>query len=145
MATFGWLSITAAMISTWPISRGLAAATSSLACAAMARASAAVHVELVQAGAGDMRQREAGIRGNRAVEGVVGAVPGRQHAVDAVAVVRRGAVRSGRQRQIVSVPVHFFLVRHHEGYAEPSRDVTGGVHNVVAATGEAVERMPIRR
>ena len=105
----------------------------------------AVHVELVQAGAGDMRQREAGICRNRAVESVLGAVPGRQHAVHAVAVIRHGAIRSGRQQQIISVPVHFFLVRHHEGYAKPSRDVTGGIHNVVAATGEAVERMPIRR
>jgi hypothetical protein len=105
----------------------------------------ALHVELMQPGAGDMRQREARVLCNRAVEGVLGAVPGRQHAVHAIAVIRRGPIRSGRQRQIVSVPVHFFLVRHHEGYAEPSRDVTGGVHNIVAAVREAVEWMPIRR
>ena len=70
----------------------------------------AFHVELMQAGARDMRQREAGIFRDRAVEGGLGAVPGRQHAVDAVAVMRRGLVGSGRQQQIISVPVHFYSV-----------------------------------
>jgi hypothetical protein len=32
----------------------------------------------------------------------------------------------------------------HEGESgKPSRDVTGGIHNIVVAAGEAVERMPI--
>jgi hypothetical protein len=58
----------------------------------------AFHVELMQPGACDMGQREAGILCDRAVEGGLGAVPGRQHAVDAVAVMRRGPVGGGGQR-----------------------------------------------
>ena len=57
----------------------------------------------------DMRQRKARIFRDRLVEGVLGAVPSRQHAVDAVAVMRRGAVGSGRQRQIVSVADHLLF------------------------------------
>src|SRR4029450_13063435 len=63
-------------------------------------------VELMQPGTPDMRQRKTRIFRDRLVEGVLGAVPGRQHAVDAVAVMRCGAVRGRRQRKIVSVPVH---------------------------------------
>jgi len=68
----------------------------------------AFHVELMQAGACDMRQRETGIRRDRAVEGGFGAMPGRQHAVHTFAVMRRGPVGAGCQRQIISVPVHFY-------------------------------------
>ena len=67
---------------------------------------AAFHVELMQPGATDMRQGKARIFRDRLVEGVLGTVPGRQHAVDAVAVMRRGAVRGGGQQKAVSVPVH---------------------------------------
>jgi len=67
---------------------------------------AALHVELMKPRAADTRQREAWIFRDRLVERVFGAVPGRQHAVDALAVMRRGAVRGGGQRKIVSVPVH---------------------------------------
>ncbi len=67
---------------------------------------AALHVELMQPRAADTRQRKARIFRDRLVEGVLGTVPGRQHAVDAVTVMRRGAIGGGGQRKIVSVPVH---------------------------------------
>ena len=70
----------------------------------------ALHVELMQAGAGDMSQREAGIFQDRAVESSLGAVPGRQHAVDAVAVMRHGFIGARRQHQIISVPVHSYSI-----------------------------------
>ena len=51
---------------------------------------------------------------DRALESLLGPVPGRQHAIHAVAIMRRGAVGGRRQRQIISVPVHF-LVRDARG------------------------------
>ena len=68
-----------------------------------------LHVELMQAGARDMRQRETCIRLDRAIESLLGPMPGRQHAIHAVPVMRRGAVGGGGQRQIISVPVHFLI------------------------------------
>ena len=82
---------------------------------------AAFHVELMQPGAADMRQRKARILRDRLVEGVLGAVPGRQQAVDAVAVMRRGAIRGGGQQKIVSVPVHVVVLGARRGWAKPSR------------------------
>jgi hypothetical protein len=68
-----------------------------------------LHVELVHPGTPDMRQRKAFIFADRPIEGVVGAEPGRQHAIHAFAVMRGGAIGSGRQRQIKSVPVHLLF------------------------------------
>jgi hypothetical protein len=59
---------------------------------------------------GNVGEGEVRIFRNGLFEGIVGAVPGRQHAVDAVAVKFRGAARRGRQRQIIPVPVHFPLL-----------------------------------
>jgi len=66
----------------------------------------ALHVELMQACPRDVRQRKAFVFADRPVESILRPVPGRQHAIHAIAVMRRGAVVGGRQRQIISVPVH---------------------------------------
>src|SRR4051812_22817756 len=98
----------------------------------------------MQAGAGDMRQCETGVFLDGAVEGLLGPVPGRQHAVDTVAIMGGGAVRGGGQRQIISVPVHF-LIPWRAVNAKPSRDMRGDRDNIVTVRCEAVEPMPIRR
>jgi len=104
----------------------------------------AFHVELVKAGAADMRQRKAGIFRDCLVERGFGSVPGRQHAVRAVPVMRRGAIRGGGERQIISVPVHFSWSLAQGENGKPSRDPSG-IHNIVAHALRGVEWMPIRR
>ncbi|XIA66409.1 hypothetical protein ACFIOY_10625 [Bradyrhizobium sp. TZ2] len=85
------LSITAAMISTWLFfPRGCAGDEFTGLRRHRARL-AAFHIELMETGAADMRQRKARILRNRLVERILGPVPGRQHAIHAVAVMRRGA------------------------------------------------------
>ena len=108
-ASFGLLSITAAMISTCRRSRGRAVGRQLPGMRGHGARLGSLHVELVQAGARDMRQRKAFVFADRPVEGVLGAVPGRQHAIHALAVMRGGAVGGGRQRQIIPVPVHLLF------------------------------------
>ena len=60
----------------------------------------------VDAGTAEMGQRKVGILGDRRLERCVGAVQCRQHPIDAVDIIRGGAVRGGRQRQAVAVANH---------------------------------------
>ena len=63
------------------------------------------HVHLVDAGARDVREREVRIFGDGGVKSFRCTVPGRKQAVDAIAIKRGGAVRGGRERQIVAVQI----------------------------------------
>ena len=66
-----------------------------------------LHIHLMNSRPRDIGQGEVRILCNGLVECIVGAMPGRQHAVDAVAVICRGALGRRRERQIVSVPDSF--------------------------------------
>ena len=64
------------------------------------------HVHLMDAGAPDAGEREVWIFSDRAVKSLGRTVPGRKQAVDAITIMRGGAVGGGRQRQIVAVMIH---------------------------------------
>ena len=65
----------------------------------------------MHAGAPDMGHREIRIFGHRRIERRIRAVQGREHAIDAVDIVRGGAVRGGCQRQAVAVELHLMSSR----------------------------------